>query len=158
MKHSVLILTLALSACVTAAALARAVATYQSSLTGSHAARGADNRVALYLNASGDLSGSFTAQIDASDSANVGGTWTFEVIGTLPDGSQGRAGTLRGRIGGGAVTFNDDGTVASLDSVRLAVEGGDGNFAQVGGGTGAIAGTASVRNSPQFSGTLSVNF
>jgi hypothetical protein len=56
------------------------------------------------------------------------------------------------------VTFNPDGTVASLDAVRLAVEGGDGSYERVRGGSGTAEGTASVRNSPQFSGALSITF
>jgi hypothetical protein len=134
-----------------------------------------DNRVVVVMDAGGDLRGALTLGIDrdASGTGVTGGEWALVVAYTEvtahDDGDAGeegvpdhheelvQKGVIKGTISGGQLTLNADGSIASVGSLQLAVDGGSVTYADVtsGGGTAQLA---NLQDVAAASGSLSLSF
>jgi hypothetical protein len=144
---------LALFAC---AALARAAAVYNSTLTGSQTASA--EGVTLQLNAGGDLHGMLAVSLKHEGGNVVGGSWTLTVLPPNADASSSEKGRLSGSVTGGTLTLDANGIVTAAASVQLSVRGGTGGFAAVTGGGGTFGLSADPENSTKLGGPLVLNF
>jgi hypothetical protein len=74
------------------------------------------------------------------------------------DATSSERGTLTGAISSGAITLNENGTLASASSVQISIQSGTGEFASVTTGTATINISANAENASQLNGTLVLNF
>lgn len=159
MKRLSYISAVALLAGVIWGTLAHAATTYTASLIGDQAEPIASNRINMGMEASGDLPGPFTVAIDydATDKTTiVGGNWMLLVLQQNADGSSTEQGTLKGTFSSGSIVVNNEGTVASINSV-LTISDGTGNYVGVTSGNGTFW-VSSTQSSPPFSGALGLTF
>lgn len=145
----------AFSLLVAAAAFAH-VAGYNSRLGGQEISRGMNDDINFVATSSGDLPGGCTVKIEHTGDQINGGQWELVVLAQKADGSNEERGTLKGTISSGALSFDNDGKVSSV-SAQLVIASGTGSYAGISGG-GTLGGWSAAQNSPQFSGTLSLNF
>lgn len=149
--------------------------THSVSLSGFQVSHIADNRIVVTMRAEGDLPGSLTLVLDREGAGGniVSGEWALvvsyiqdvaagQIHAENEDGEHGgeilvRKGTLKGTISGGTVTLNADGTVTSVDSVWLNINGGSLAYDGVTGGNGIVNGI-DLQDFSTSSGTLSLNF
>jgi hypothetical protein len=131
--------------------------THQNTLAGRILPQGSSS-LSLGAEASGALPGSFTVSLNLDSTTVTGGRWRLVAKRVNEDGSQSEVGVIEGAVSGGAVSLSADGRVASLVSVQLAVEGGTGNYAGLTRGSGTLAGGLNREASPQFSGSLNLDF
>ena len=147
------------------------------SLSRAEISQATDGDVIVAMRAVGDLPGALTLKINQNrtDNTIAGGEWALVVSyiehaahgdhdheeGEAGDGHGSevliRKGTLKGTISGGSLTLNSDGSVASVDSVQLNINGGTIEFDKVSSGHGIAHGTG-LQDSRNSSGTLSLNF
>lgn len=110
-----------------------------------------NNQIIITMDAQGDLPGALTLKLErnGSSSAVVGGEWALVVAYTeelsgppSEDGDSGESlvqkGTLKGTISGGNITLNPDGSIASIDSMQLVVNGGSLTYDTVTDGSGSV--------------------
>lgn len=155
--------------------------THHVSLSKAQVSQVENNRIIVTMRAEGDLPGALTLVIDQNDTDHtiVGGDWALVIpggqdvnAGQAHEDSEDdahskhaehsgerldRSGVLKGTISGGTVTLNADGTVASVDSVQLNIDGGTLAYDNVTNGNGIAHGT-SLQDFSTSSGTLSLNF
>lgn len=141
-----------------AVAAAHAVATHNSTLKGFQTAAVESDGVVVVLDAAGDLPGmgKFTFKREG-DNVN-GGSWSLTVLPANADASASERGRLSGAITGGTLSFNSGGTLSGASSVQLTVEGGTGEHAGVGAGSGTINLSSDAENPSKLNGTLVLNF
>lgn len=140
------------------------------------------DRVVASFEASGAIRGLFTVTIDRGADGALGGEWVLVsryLIDVTPDGrpdpmaADERAalpgwelharhkeyfaiverGTLRGTVAGGALSFDVDGRLRSIDGLQLTIAGGNREFAGL-SGSGSL--TGSSLQAENGAGTLSL--
>ena len=131
--------------------------THNNSLEGGIIPPGSSN-LSIGAEASGTLPGSFTVSLNLNATNITGGSWRLVAKRTNEDGSVSELGVIEGVVSGGSVSLNQDGSVAALSAVRLTVQGGSGNYAALTAGSGTLAGALTREPSPQFRGTLRLDF
>lgn len=134
------------------------VATYNDALNGSQTAAPEADGIALNLTATGDLPGMNKVTLQRNGSNVTGGSWRMIVIPQNADASSSERGELVGTIGGGTLTLNSEGTLASAGDVQVTIQSGTGEFASVTSGSATITITANAENPSQLNGTLVLNF
>jgi hypothetical protein len=143
---------------VACAALARAAAVYNATLVGTQTASGGDEGVSLHLNATGDLPGMLTLSLKHEGGQVVGGSWTLTVLPPNADASASEKGRLTGSVSGGTLTLDEHGIVTAAASVQLTVQGGEGQYAEVTGGSGTLSLSADPENTTKLGGPLALDF
>lgn len=133
-------------------------ATYNDTLTGSQTAAPEAEGIALNLTAAGELPGMIKVTLIRSAGNVTGGSWSMTVLPANADASSSERGSLTGNVTGGAVTLNENGTIASATSVQISIQSGTGEFANVNSGTATINVSANAENPTQLSGALVLNF
>jgi hypothetical protein len=131
--------------------VSQAASTYNIPLTGSEGSPGVS--INMKFASSGVLAGGLQIRIEHEKGTITGGEWTLAT-------ASGNAGTIRGKVTGGSVTF-DQGRVAALVNTSLTVTGGSGAFAAVKDGSGTLAGSNDANNpqrSKSFKGYLTLAF
>jgi hypothetical protein len=127
------------------------------------------DRIVASFEASGAIRGLFTANIARGPEGALKGEWVLVsryLVDVTPDGQPDtllpderaalpgaelharhreyfdirERGTLRGSISGGALSFDVDGRLRSIDSLRLTIDGGDREFAGM-SGAGSLTGS-----------------
>lgn len=146
---------LALLACFT---LARAAATYNDTVAGAQTASLVSEGVSLNLSASGDLPGLLTLSLKHEGGKVNGGSWTLVVLSPDADATSGERGRLSGIAEGGTLTLDENGIVTAADSVRLTVQSGAGQYANVSGGSATLGLSADPRSPTKLVGPLVFNF
>ncbi|MEO7673702.1 MAG: hypothetical protein ABIU09_06455 [Pyrinomonadaceae bacterium] len=155
-------------------ASAPAQAVHNLNLSKAVVSKVSDENIIVTMEASGDMRGSLTFILnrDVANNTIVSGDWSLvnSFIQDLPasggsfsdsDGGGGEQlinnGTLHGGVTGGTISFNEDGTVASVDGLQLNIVSGSLTYSEVlaGGGTANGAGLNDIQTS---SGTLTLNF
>lgn len=126
-----------------------------------------DGDTVLVMSAAGELPGTLTLKLhrDADGITVTGGEWAFNVSYTKEidneDGSHSESlvqrGTVKGTVSGGQVALDSDGTVSSINSVQLVVNGGTLTFheADDGGGAGQMT---NLQNSDLSGGSITLTF
>ena len=145
--------SLALAACV---ALAQAAAEYNGSVSGSQTA--AAEGVSLNLNAAGDLPGMLTLSLKHEGGRVTGGSWSMTVLPPNADATSVERGRLSGVVSAGALTLDANGIVSAAEGLRLDVQSGDGQYADVSGGAGTLSLSADPENASKLGGTLKFDF
>ena len=158
MKRLAVIFAPAFAASLLCLAAARAAATYNDSVGALRTASADVEDITLVLNASGDLPGMGKVTLRREGNNVTGGSWSLTVLPPDADASSSEKGRLTGSVGGGSFAFNPDGTLAGVSAVQLTVEGGTGQHASVGGGSGTLSLSADADNPSKLSGTLALNF
>jgi hypothetical protein len=133
-------------------------ATYNNALNGSQTAAPEAEGIALNLTASGDLPGMSKVNLHRDGQNVTGGNFRLIVIPQNADASSNERGHLIGTIGGGTLTLNAEGTLASASDVQVTIQSGTGEFAWVTSGTATITITTNAENPTQLNGTLVLNF
>jgi len=146
-----LLMTLVLAAVIS-------MATYNDGLSGSQTAAPEAEGIALNLTASGDLPGMSKVTLHRNGQNVTGGNFRIVVLPQNADASSHERGHLIGTIGGGTVTLNAAGMLASASDVQVTIQSGTGEFASVNSGTATITITANAENPSQLNGTLVLNF
>lgn len=145
--------SLALTACV---ALARAAAEYNGSVSGSQTASA--EGVSLNLNAAGDLPGMLTLSLKHDGGRVTSGSWSMTVLPPDADATSAERGRLSGVISGGALALDGNGIVSAAEGLRLDVQGGAGQYADVAGGAGTLSLSADPENASKLGGPLKFAF
>lgn len=148
--------SLALLACFTLALAA--TTTYNDTVTGSQTASRLSEGVSLNLSATGDLPGVLTLSLKHEGGKVSGGGWALTVLPPNADASSGERGRLSGSVSGGALTFDENGVVTAADSVQLTVQGCEGQFAGVSGGSATLSLSADPRIPTRLVGPLAFDF
>lgn len=159
MKRFSVIAATALAAALLCLAAARAATNYNDSVSAlpTASADGAES-VSFILEAAGDLPGMGKVTLRRAGNNVTGGSWSLTVLPADADATSSEKGRLNGAVTGGSFTFNADGTVSGVSSVRLTVEGGAGQHASVSGGSGTLSLSADAENPSRLRGTLSLDF
>lgn len=146
--------------------------TYNVTLSRAQVSPTDNHRIIVVMDAAGDLRGALTLGLDRNgeDGAVTGGEWALVVAYTEetqhePEGDGGedhsetlvQKGTLKGSIAGGQITLNPDGTIASVDSLQLVLDGGSLTYQGVTHGSGSALG-ANLHDPSASSGSLNLNF
>jgi hypothetical protein len=129
---------------------------YSVSLGGEEISRGPNDRVHLITTATGDLPGGCAFKIEHNGNNITGGEWELVVVGPGANGENEERGTLKGAFSSGALSFSAHGKVASVDA-QLVVTSGTGSYSGA-TGAGTLGGSAGTQITPQFNGTLLLNF
>ena len=158
MKRLVVIFAPALAASLLCLAAARAATTYNDSVGAVRTASPDIEDITLVLDASGDLPGMGKVTLRREGNSVTGGSWSLTVLPPNADASSSEKGRLTGAVTGGSITFNPDGTLASVSAAQLTVEGGTGQHASVGSGSGTLSLSADAENPSKLKGTLALNF
>lgn len=157
MKRIVMIFAPALAAALLCLA-AHAAATYNDTVSAVRTASPDREDITLIFEAAGDLPGMGKVTLRREGDNVTGGSWSLTVLPADADASSSEKGRLNGAVTGGSFTFNPDGTLAGVSSVQLTVEGGTGEHASVGGGSGTLGLSAEAENPSKLKGTLALNF
>ena len=159
MKRLLMISAPALAAALLCFAAARAATTYNNTVSAvqTASADGATS-VTLLLEVGGDLPGMGKVTLRREGNNVVGGTWSLTVLPADADASSSEKGRLNGTVTGGSITFDPDNTLVGVNSLQLTVQGGTGQHASVGSGSGTLGLSADIENPPKLKGTLSLNF
>lgn len=104
----------------------------------------------------GELPGYFTLSLRHEGNRLTEGTWLWVSKRLNPDGSVDELGMLGGAIVSATLTVTDAGTVASLADVKLKIDEGTGDFAEIGAGTGMLQGA--IREDGRLSGEVTIVF
>jgi hypothetical protein len=145
--------------------------TYNINLSKATVSATDDNRIIVVMDAKGDLPGALTLRLerDAAGSIVTGGEWALVVAYTEEiqlspgegDGDPGEGlvqkGTLKGTISGGQVTLNPDGSIASINSLQLVVNGGSMSYDAVNDGSGSVH-EENLQDADNASGGLTLSF
>jgi hypothetical protein len=158
MKRVTLIFAAALTATLLCLAAARAATNYNNTVGASRTASADREDVSLLLDAAGDLPGMGRVTLRREGNSVTGGSWSLTVLPPDADASSSEKGRLTGSVTGGTITFNPDGTLAGVSAVQLTVEGGTGQHASAGGGSGTLSLSADAENPSKLKGTLALNF
>jgi hypothetical protein len=158
MKRLAVISATTLAAALLCLAAARAATTYNDAVSAFQTAATEGEGVALVLQAEGDLPGMGKLTLRREGNNVTGGSWSLTVLPPNADASSSEKGRLTGAITGGTFSFHEDGTVAGVSAVQLTVEGGTGQHAAVGGGSGALNLSADAENPSRLRGSLVLNF
>lgn len=132
--------------------------TYSDTVSALQTAEGEGGGVAFVLDASGDLPGMGKVVLKREGGNVNGGTWTLTVLPPNADAASSERGTLSGGVTGGTLSFDGGGAPSGASEVRLSVEGGTGQFAGVGGGSGTINLSPDPEKPSRLKGTLVLNF
>jgi hypothetical protein len=159
MKRLTVIAAPALAAALLCLATARAATTYNDTVSAVQTAS-ADGAASMtfLLEAAGDLHGMGKVTLRREGNNVIGGTWSLTVLPAEADASSSEKGSLNGAVTGGAITIGPDDTLSGVSSVQLTVEGGTGQHASVGGGSGTLSLSRDIENPPKLKGTLSLSF
>lgn len=146
-------------------------AAHNGTLGGARVSSVPDGRIVVSMDVSGDFKGLVSIWVErgGSGSTITGGDWSLvhaysQAVeagpGESPGNSEGEAfvnkGTLGGNITGGSITFNADGSVASLSGLQLNLTSGSLDYQGVtGDGTAQVS---NVSDQPNSSGTITLNF
>lgn len=133
-------------------------ATYSDSVSGSQTASPEADGIAVNLNAKGDLPGMTKIILQRSGENVTGGTWTMTVLPQNADSASSERGGLSGTVTSGTLTLNADGTLASVSSVQLTIQGGTGEYANISTGSGTVSLSSNAEIPSQFTGTLVLDF
>lgn len=144
--------------CVAVVAAHAAFATYNDTLTGFQTASSESNGIVIVINAAGDLPGMGKLSLKREGNNVVGGAWNLTVLPANADAAASERGTLSGTVTGGTLSFTPEGTLSGAGSVQLTIEGGTGEHAGVGAGSGTITLSSNTENPSKLSGTLVLNF
>jgi len=149
----------ALAAALLCFAAARAATTYNDTVSAVRTAS-ADGAagVTFLLEAAGDLHGMGKVTLRREGNKVTGGSWSLTVLPADADASSSEKGRLHGTVTGGSITFDSDDAPAGVSSLQLTVDGGTGQHASVGSGSGTLSLSADIENPPKLKGTLSLNF
>lgn len=158
MKRLAWISAAALAASLLCLSAARAAANYNNTVGASRTASADREDVSLLLDAAGDLPGMGKVTLRREGNSVTGGTWSLTVLPPNADATSSEKGRLTGSVTGGSITFNPDGTLAGVSAAQLTVEGGTGQHASVGGGSGTLSLSADAENPSRLKGTLALNF
>ena len=158
MKRLTSIFATALAASLLCLAVARAATNYNDTVSAFQTASADSEGVALNLQAAGDLPGMGKVTLRREGNNVTGGSWSLTVLPPNADATSSEKGGLTGAVTGGTFTFNPDGTPAGVSAVQLTVEGGTGEHASVGGGSGTLSLSADPENPSKLKGTLALNF
>jgi hypothetical protein len=156
MKRLSLIVALCLTAGLLPPVVARTATNYNNTVSGFQTATA--EGVAVLVDAAGDLPGMGKVTLRNEGGNVTGGSWTMTVLPPGADASASERGKLSGAVTGGTVTFKPDGTLAGMSAVQLTIEGGTGQYANVGGGTGTLNLSADAEKPSQYNGTLVLDF
>ncbi len=159
MKRLTLISVPTLAAALLCFAAARSAMTYNDTVSAVRTAS-ADGPagVTFLLQAAGDLHGMGKVTLRREGNSVTGGSWSLTVLPANADATSSEKGSLTGAVTGGSITFNPDGTLAGVSAVQLTVEGGTGQHASVGGGSGTLSLSADAENPSKLKGTLALDF
>lgn len=144
--------------CIAATAAARAVATYNDTLSGFQTATSESDGIAAVVDAAGNLPGMGKVIFKREGNNVTGGSWTLTVLPPNADAAASEQGKLSGAITGGTLSFNADGTLSGASSVQLTIEGGTGQHAGVSDGNGVINLSSDAESPSKLNGTLVLNF
>jgi hypothetical protein len=145
-----------------------------STLSGAHVSSADNGRIIIIQSARGDLPGVLTLALDVNgqDGSITGGEWALVVTDNQSpaghshdhgDGDGGpdymviQRGVLKGAVAGGAVTLNSDGTLASVSSVQLTLNGGTLEFVGATSG-GGVVNAANLQDPHHSSGSITINY
>ena len=158
MKRLTLIFATALAATLLCLVAARAAANYNNTVGASRTASADREDVSLILEVAGDLHGMGKVTLKREGDNVTGGSWSLTVLPPNADASSSEKGRLTGSVTGGSITLNPDGTLTGVADAQLTVEGGAGEHASVGGGSGTLSLSADAENPSKLKGTLALNF
>jgi hypothetical protein len=139
-------------------AVAAARAAYNDTLTGFQTAASESDGIAVVINAAGDLPGMGKVTFKREGNNVTTGSWNLTVLPANADATASERGSLSGTITGGALTFNESGTLSGASSVQLTIESGTGEQANVNTGTGTINLSSDAESYSKLKGTLVLNF
>lgn len=140
------------------AVAARTATTYSDTVSALQTAAGEGEGVAFVLDASGDLPGMGRVVLKREGGNVTGGSWTLTVLPPNADATSSERGRLSGGVTGGTLSFGEGGAPSGASEVRLSVEGGTGQYAGVGGGSGTINLSPDPANPSRLRGTLVLSF
>ena len=158
MKRLTLMSATVLAAALLCLAAARAATTYSNAVDGVRTASAEREDVNVIFKAAGDLPGMGKVTLKRDGNNVTGGTWSLTVLPPDADASSSEKGRLEGSVTGGSFAFDGDGNLTGVSSVELSVEGGTGQHASVGGGSGTLNLSRDIENPPKLKGTLSLSF
>ena len=158
MKRLIFIFAPTLIVCLLIAASVRAAAVYRNTVKGFESASSESDGVNLLLNAEGDLPGVTHISLRRDGNKVSGGSWTLTVLPPDASATAGEKGKLTGSVGGGTLTFNGDGSLASAESVQLTIRSGTGQYSRVESGSAIINLEPAAENPSQLVGTLTLTF
>lgn len=158
MKRLALMSAPVLAAALLCIAAARAATTHNNAVDAVRTASAEREDISLIFEAAGDLPGMGKVTLKRDGNNVTGGTWSLTVLPPDADASSSEKGRLDGAVTGGSLAFDADGNLAGVSSVQLTVEGGTGQHASVGGGSGTLSLSASADNPSKLKGALALNF
>ncbi len=158
MKRLALMSAPVLAAALLCLSAARAATNYNNAVDAVRTASAESGDINLIFEAAGDLPGMGKVTLKRDGNNVTGGTWSLTVLPPDADASSSEKGRLDGAVTGGSFAFDADGNLAGVSSVQLTVQGGTGQHASVGGGSGTLSLSASADNPSKLKGALALNF
>jgi hypothetical protein len=117
-----------------------------------------DGRAQLSGDLAGGLQGRLTLDLGTAAGVIDGHAWRLELQRQDGEGTWYDAGVLFGTVLSGSMSATEDGQTVTADRIELAVNGGDGELADIVAGSGQLRFTIQSGETPRASGTLTLTF
>lgn len=158
MRRSFFVFASVSLAALVCAALASAATTRNAAVKGFQTASEERERIALVLDASGDVSGMLKVSLKHQGTAVTGGSWTLTALPPNADAGSSETGRLTGSVSEGTLTLGEHSIVTSVNSLKLQVASGTGQYAEVNAGSGTVNLAPGDENPSRLQGTLALLF